>query len=141
MNTQETRFDHEAISQAVTRVMRRRRQWTRKRALAECARVADKHGCDGAASAAEANKRLNSLASLREGFAEKAAKDRATILAVHPRLNAYRVVSAVRKSRVFYCRSDERAVEMSAWVRCPRVGTVQVVRLEPDGSSHFVAVV
>ena len=136
-------LDYPAIELAVARAGRKRRTWSFGDALAELRRVAAKHGCDADASVAEATKRLDAIKSLKRGWAQKANADRAAICDRHSRLIAYRVLTLRdgRKSRVFYCRTDDRAMKMSAHVSSTRHGAAQVVRLARNGIYGLVGVV
>lgn len=141
-------IDEAAVELAVRRLTRRQR-WSRERALDECRRVAEKHGCDGEASVAEAARRIDAAHSVRrqerQAFERRRCAHREEIRARWPMLTAYRVVllSDGLKSRVFYCRDDDRAVAMSDYIRLRgrRGKAVQVVRLLPDGRDALVTVV
>lgn len=135
-------IDPEAVSMAVRRVTRRRRPWRKEQALAECQRVADLHGYDGLASRAEASRRIEALVSLRKSDLEQALAHRRAICSRYPGKQAYRVVTGEGRSPVYYCASDEEAAALAGSIPCPgaRHGA-QVIRLEPDGTNCFVAVI
>lgn len=131
-------IDQPAADMAVRRVTRRRNPWPVTRAADEAARVAELHGHDGPATGAEVIRRLDTLRSLAAGDAAKRATDRRRIIDRWPTLRAYRVLVDGRKSRVFYCRTDDRAAELGARMIRRRSG--QVVRLLEDGAEHLVCI-
>lgn len=133
-------IDQDAAETAFSRMTRKRNRWSDERALAECRRVAELHGCDGEATASEAAERVAAKRSIGRAMRAEARSHRDEIVSRHTGLSAYRITSGDRKSRVFFCRSDERAIKMSDHVRCPRAGITQVVRLLADGRDSLVKV-